>query len=414
MQPADGPIRSERRSDHVHREPGWYRDPYFLKRERYWDGELWTDECRLVEPAGPAPTTVGATSTTEGSATVDTAPATAPTRPVAASPPRRVVGTVTEPVTRPDTVPTEGDLGFDLFDTSVVSPPAPARDRLQGVLLVCIIVVAVALLGGGVGVLVAALSHPSSSHSSASPAATPTLPAFSRAGTSARPGPVRQAVSRALHARTAVVKLTTQSSASGTSPAPQEVTGSGGLVLATGGGAVTLTLPSDPSRSEQLIFAGPTIYASLGSTFARLTGGKSWVTATPSQLSSVSLQEAAAAGDVAAVLWNPTTLVQQLDERGIKVVSLGTTTFEGAPVQGYAVTLPDGHTEVNVYLTPAKQLRAVVMPIVVTFNQQSVNEDVELAFSDYGVRLFTPPPPANQVLTYVQYQSAVASLSNQA
>ena len=46
------------------------------------------------------------------------------------------------------------------------------------------------------------------------------------------------------------------------------------------------------------------------------------------------------------------------------------------------------------------------MPIVVKFNQQSVNEDVDLAFSDYGVRLFTPPPPANQVLTYVQYQSA--------
>ena len=35
-------------------EPGWYRDPYFKNRERYWDGEVWTDECRLIQPALPA------------------------------------------------------------------------------------------------------------------------------------------------------------------------------------------------------------------------------------------------------------------------------------------------------------------------------------------------------------------------
>jgi Protein of unknown function (DUF2510) len=32
-------------------EPGWYRDPYFKNRERYWDGEVWSDECRLTQPA---------------------------------------------------------------------------------------------------------------------------------------------------------------------------------------------------------------------------------------------------------------------------------------------------------------------------------------------------------------------------
>ena len=35
-------------------EPGWYRDPYFKNRERYWDGEMWTDECRLIQPALPS------------------------------------------------------------------------------------------------------------------------------------------------------------------------------------------------------------------------------------------------------------------------------------------------------------------------------------------------------------------------
>jgi hypothetical protein len=35
-------------------EPGWYRDPYFKNRERYWDGEIWTDESRKLQPALPS------------------------------------------------------------------------------------------------------------------------------------------------------------------------------------------------------------------------------------------------------------------------------------------------------------------------------------------------------------------------
>jgi Protein of unknown function (DUF2510) len=34
-------------------EPGWYPDPYFLKRERYWDGG-WTDQFRVLEEEQPA------------------------------------------------------------------------------------------------------------------------------------------------------------------------------------------------------------------------------------------------------------------------------------------------------------------------------------------------------------------------
>jgi hypothetical protein len=41
-------------------EPGWYRDPYFKNRERYWDGEIWTDECRLIQPALPSGQRAGA------------------------------------------------------------------------------------------------------------------------------------------------------------------------------------------------------------------------------------------------------------------------------------------------------------------------------------------------------------------
>ena len=34
----------------MNREPGWYRDPYFRNRERYWDGEAWSEQTR--DPAG--------------------------------------------------------------------------------------------------------------------------------------------------------------------------------------------------------------------------------------------------------------------------------------------------------------------------------------------------------------------------
>ena len=45
-------------------EPGWYRDPYFKNRERYWDGEVWSDECRLIQPALSSGTGDGASGTT--------------------------------------------------------------------------------------------------------------------------------------------------------------------------------------------------------------------------------------------------------------------------------------------------------------------------------------------------------------
>jgi hypothetical protein len=36
--------------------PGWYPDPQWMGRERYWDGQTWTDQSRLWEgPRKPAP-----------------------------------------------------------------------------------------------------------------------------------------------------------------------------------------------------------------------------------------------------------------------------------------------------------------------------------------------------------------------
>jgi hypothetical protein len=49
-------------------EPGWYRDPYFKNRERYWDGEIWSDECRLIQPALSSGTSDGTSGAGAGTA----------------------------------------------------------------------------------------------------------------------------------------------------------------------------------------------------------------------------------------------------------------------------------------------------------------------------------------------------------
>ena len=36
----------------VNLEPGWYKDPFFLDHERYWDGK-WTDQLRHIESGRP-------------------------------------------------------------------------------------------------------------------------------------------------------------------------------------------------------------------------------------------------------------------------------------------------------------------------------------------------------------------------
>jgi hypothetical protein len=72
-------------------EPGWYRDPYFKNRERYWDGEVWTDECRLIQPALPS----GQSATTPAADPGATARHAAQTDPVTAQQP----AVTTDPIT---------------------------------------------------------------------------------------------------------------------------------------------------------------------------------------------------------------------------------------------------------------------------------------------------------------------------
>ena len=70
-------------------EPGWYRDPYFKNRQRYWDGENWSIECRLTQPSlssGGLEGAKGAGART-GPATVDAHERVVPPHPDAAQQP---------------------------------------------------------------------------------------------------------------------------------------------------------------------------------------------------------------------------------------------------------------------------------------------------------------------------------------
>ncbi len=63
----------------MNREPGWYRDPYFRNRERYWDGEAWSEQTR--DPAGGTGPALPAGATTSAPSTESTGSAAPPANP---------------------------------------------------------------------------------------------------------------------------------------------------------------------------------------------------------------------------------------------------------------------------------------------------------------------------------------------
>ncbi len=82
----------------MNREPGWYTDPYFHKRERYWDGTSWADEVREPEPEEPDPGAPPAATTSPPSPSAADRPAdTASTAAAAATAAARAAGRASSP-----------------------------------------------------------------------------------------------------------------------------------------------------------------------------------------------------------------------------------------------------------------------------------------------------------------------------
>ena len=353
-------------------DPGWYVDPNLEERERYWDGQRWSDQSRPIEPA---PSDLVATPP----APPDDVPG-AP-RPVAAGGGNAGAATARDRRRR----------RFDLAATAVV---------LLAAGVVAYLLVGDESKGGGSG---ATGNSTQGEQAVSTPGAGPALLAAA-----------------ALTADKKTVAITVSASllGAGQSSSQPGLSGGGGFYPSSGLSTLTVSLPGSSAPSQQYIFSGGTVYvntAGLGAT--ELVPGKTWIVASTAALPSFGADTAF--GELVRLLGNPGTLVQQISSSQATVASLGSSTVDGEALRGYAVSLPTTtqagwgtHTTLNVYVGRDHLIHRVVVPNAVYVDGQKVMESIVVDFSGYGTPLDVGIPPAGLVATTAQYESAAASKGN--
>jgi hypothetical protein len=206
----------------------------------------------------------------------------------------------------------------------------------------------------------------------------------------------------------------------------EQITGQGAFDFPDQTGTLTMNLPlGGQDRSEQIIEDGGTVYVSLGDLLGQVAPGKSWVSASPGQLSSGGGSSGALGGGV--MQWSdPSQTLQQLQAAGATVTSDGPTTFDGTAVTEYSVTVPSSSfskymgslpsslqgiasglslpnmTE-KVYIESGNLLRAVDLPYSFGIMGKTFSMDMQMELSNYGTPVTVTPPPASAVLPYNQF-----------
>jgi Protein of unknown function (DUF2510) len=437
----------------VKREPGWYKDPYFRNQERYWDGDVWSQETR--KPAAidaGAPDTAkpaAAAQSMEGTASPSADPASPPAdtasamlgAPVPTQPTKETPATATPPKGggkeksgAPQSTARTGSsgTGADAGDASrpvplgtIIAPGPPTTKPGQGTpggrrgLLIAFVVVLV-LIFAGVGFFLTRGSGGAEGTSGGSGSG-------SGSGATASQSGVTAAVQKSLqHGTVDATVNVTVSTTKGS--APQKIlSGTGGFDLKNQAGTMSLTAPGSPASdpATQIVFVGPSVYVNLGSHLSSLIPGKTWITATAAQLGSSASGLGPGISSFEQLLGNPATLVQQLNTSGARFTSLGSSTFGGAQVQRYLVkfspvqqTTTTGltgsstgatagaHAGEVLYVSSKGVIKAIVIPDIVSSNGQSFNESITIAFSHYGQAVAITPPPAAEIATLAQYVAA--------
>ncbi len=472
----------------MNREPGWYNDPFFHERERYWDGSNWSDEVRMAptkQPV-PAPPKQEAATTSGSAAAARENRTTASTAAAAAAAAARTSDQVrtSDPVTA--TYPKSEPLPNDPMITGVVpaqAPPQPDDPMITGVVpaqsrpqpddpMITGIVPAAptgstprppteapAPAGGRtVSGSVPPTPPPAAKVADESPlmqiSSRPVNPlsdplttmniapakdrpsrrrwillagaavvvlvvvavgaylAFgassSSAGGSAQ---VAKAAHHILHKKSVDVSLTVKVVSTGSS----DLTGSGAFDLASDSGTMTMTPVDGGSRgTEQMLFVGQTVYVSF-SNVSVLEPGKRWISADVTELGSASSAIGSDASSIVKILGNPAASVQQLESSGLTVTSLGSSTYDGTPVQGYRVVLNgsavDGvsagsHSSETIYVTSKHHLLvAIVVPVTVDTSGGPFPETLTLSFTNYGTPVSVATPAPSEVVSLGQYES---------
>jgi Protein of unknown function (DUF2510) len=455
-------------------EPGWYPDPYFLKRERYWDG-AWTDQVRVVEDEhravqlGDAAVTSGVeapptetvpavyptdtgflvtraqapTGTTAvvheddtlvvpvSAGPVDTAAAPAPAAAAAAAD----TDTATVPATSPDT-----DTGIVRSVTRDAPPPASqfllggrptyvaeeeaaarARHRrlvfaaLAVIVVAAVIVVVVAARGSGNG-------HPTTGSAAAPVVNAPPANGVSSpsAASSAAPSaaPSVQTAATVSLAKKAVVVSVALSPAVSSPSIPQQTSGDGAFVVDSGTGPLTISSSGKTAPTQKLVFQGQVVYINVTKT---PVPGKSWVVASTNNLPALGPGEELST--LIGIMGNPGLLLQELASIPLSVTPLGSASVDGTSVHRYQVSFNSGPTassaagfgnhiseEVDVGADRLVHQIVIAGPQV-SVDGQAVQENIVVVFSHYGKPLIVTTPPFAQMMSLTQYLTALEAPS---
>ena len=319
----------------------------------------------------------------------------------------RIWTSYTRPVGSDDPGPFAAATGDPFVALSLEAGVVPVRPRRRGLAFgVAAVLVACALAGVGVYVF---------GHAEA--AATMAVTA---------------AASQSLDARSADMSLSVTMSGPGLN---EQITAQGAFDFPDQTGTFTVSVPTGgQTTSEQIIEDGGTVYVGLGGLIGSVAPGKSWISASPGQLSSGG---GSGLGGGVTQWSDPSQMLQQLQSSGATVTSDGPTTYDGTSVTEYSVTLPSsfyaqylgslpsslqqftsGLTLPNltekVYIETGNLLRAVDMPFSFGVMGKTFSMDMQMSFTNYGTPVTVTPPPMSEVIPYTQIGAIAGNSGNSA
>ena len=430
--------------------PGWYPDPFFLGRERYWDGLAWTEQCRVTLTGEQQPSVAPRPPKDPGSATPAALAARRAARAVGTAAPvvaAAATAVATETLPMPDIgqrgtaagttswptepvrqehqpihsgegaaggVPPREDDTWE-YEDGWTPPNAATIARTRRRFLTSVVVIVVLGAAVGIGVLVTGKKKGNAPSANAV-------------------GPIAQAAAATISQQYAQVSVGLQVDPGQATAAAAGVSGfsaSGADDLGPSVAAFTLSGPGN-AGNQSMVLDAQTIYLEPGQLVAQLVPGKAWVSATAADLGAVSTPT----GFVVAptlfeeLIGSPTALLQQLEVAGSTATDQGALIYQGTPVEEYAFTLSpqaaaqrlnalppslsaaieSTRTE-HVYLTTNGLVRAITVPVALTHNGTTVRGQVALGLTAWGATATIGPPPADQVAPWAQLKAALTYAS---
>jgi Protein of unknown function (DUF2510) len=399
---------------------GWHVDTTDPGRERYWDGNIWTNQIRTLEgtpledspPAGTLQPPPEASDSTQASAreTVE------PTETSEVNPAPGVIA-VSEEIAAPETTAaseaTPQPVLVELADqtdahddqSDALAGTRHHRMRRRTAVKVLSVVMAMVIVGVGAFLL------------------------FGR-GKSADAA-VSDAVSSALASKTADLDVTGSGGAAGATIA---ISGTGAIDFGQNALQTSLKISGGPTQiTEQTVYLNKTIYLNLGNEIGQVLPGKSWLSLDVSQLTQgnadTSLGGAGSLGN------DPAAALRVLAQNGNTATDLGPSTINGVNVEGYAVTISPAAIKAElananlpawlqqaaksvsnpnigykVYVDGSDQLARLTTDLSETVSALTVHEAITMDFTNYGTAVNITAPPSGQVATFQSFLQAAQSL----